>query len=212
MSGHGHGHGHGHGCDGDHDHDETPEMGLQYSLFSKIDLDNLQCLNEAVEDSGKTIFKPWERRLDRELFVESDADEELLINIPFTGNIKLKGIIVIGGEDQTHPSKMKLYKNIPRMTFDDTSVPVDQEFDLHPDANGTLEYSTMAVKFSTVHHLTVYFPQNFGALTTRLYYIGLRGEFTPAHRHGVTICSYEAKPNVADHKTDVFNMAAKQVQ
>lgn len=26
----------------------------------------------------------------------------------FTGIVKLKGIIVIGGEDDTHPSKMKL--------------------------------------------------------------------------------------------------------
>lgn len=58
--------GHRHGCDGDHDHDETPEMGLQYSLYSKIDIDNLQCLNEAVEDSGKAIFKPWEERLNFE--------------------------------------------------------------------------------------------------------------------------------------------------
>lgn len=55
--------GHGHSCDGDHDHDETPEMGLQYSLYSKIDKDNLQCLNEVTENSGKTVFKPWEERL-----------------------------------------------------------------------------------------------------------------------------------------------------
>lgn len=57
------GHSHSHGCDGDHNHDETPEMGLQYSLYTKIDIDNLQCLNETVEDSGKSIFKPWEERL-----------------------------------------------------------------------------------------------------------------------------------------------------
>lgn len=59
---HGHSHGSG-GCDGDRDHDDTPEMGLQYSLFSKIDKNNLECLNESVEGSGKDIFKPWEERL-----------------------------------------------------------------------------------------------------------------------------------------------------
>lgn len=29
------------------------------------------------------------------------------------------------------------------MTFDDTSLTPDQEFELHPDPTGTLEYSTM---------------------------------------------------------------------
>jgi len=30
-------------------------------------------------------------------------------NCSFTGSVKLKGIIVIGGEEETHPSVMKLY-------------------------------------------------------------------------------------------------------
>lgn len=38
------------------------------------------------------------------------------------------------------------FKNRPKMTFDDTSVTADQEFELHPDATGTLEYSTTWVK------------------------------------------------------------------
>lgn len=42
-------------------------------------------------------------------FVVSDADEELLFNIPFTGNVKLKGIVIIGADDDSHPSKVKLY-------------------------------------------------------------------------------------------------------
>ncbi|BET02691.1 unnamed protein product [Nesidiocoris tenuis] len=208
----GHGHSHQGGCDGDQSHDDTPEMGLQYSLYSKIDIDNVECLNETVEDSGKTIFKPWEDRLNVEKYVESDADEELLINIPFTGNVKLKGIIVVGGENASHPSKMKLYKNRPKMTFDDTTAPADQEFDLHPDTTGTIEYSTTVVRFSSVHHLSIYFPSNFGSPTTKLYYIGLKGEFTTAHRHGVTICSYEAAPNVADHKTEIQTNVAHHVQ
>jgi hypothetical protein len=58
--------GHGHGCDGDHNRDETPEVGLQYSLYSKIDFGNLECLNEKSEGSGRDVFKAWEDRLDFE--------------------------------------------------------------------------------------------------------------------------------------------------
>lgn len=54
----------GHSCEGDHDHDDTPEMGIQYSLYEKIDMDAVECLNEQIDGSGKTIFKPWEERLD----------------------------------------------------------------------------------------------------------------------------------------------------
>jgi hypothetical protein len=68
------------------------------------------------------------------------------------------------------------------------------------------------VKFSSVHYLTLYFPRNFGSETTKVYYIGLRGEFSEAHRHGVTICTYEARPNVADHKTSAFDSVSHEVQ
>jgi hypothetical protein len=58
--------GHNHGCDGDDNHDDTPEMGLQYSLYSKIDTGNLECLNEKIEGSGKDVFKAWEDRMNFE--------------------------------------------------------------------------------------------------------------------------------------------------
>lgn len=35
------------------------------SLYQKIDTENLQCLNEAEDGSGKTVFKPWDERLDK---------------------------------------------------------------------------------------------------------------------------------------------------
>jgi hypothetical protein len=34
------------------------------------------------------------------------------------------------------------------------------------------------VRFSSVHHLTIHFPSNFGADNTKVYYIGLKGDFT----------------------------------
>ncbi|KAB0797426.1 hypothetical protein PPYR_08420 [Photinus pyralis] len=204
-------HGH-HSCEGDKNHDDTPEMGVQYSLYAKIDKENLECLNELTEGSGKLVFKQWEDRLNFVEYVESDADEELLFNIPFTGNIKLKGIIVVGEDSDSHPSKMRLYKNRPHMTFDDVRIPADQEFDLHTDSSGTLEYATKIVLFSSVHHLSIHFPSNFGGDQTRVYYIGLKGEFTEAHRHGVTICTYEARPNVYDHKNPLEDNVSHQIQ
>lgn len=64
-------HGHSHGCDGDDQHDETPEISLQYSLFKKIDSENLECLNEKVEHSGKQVFRAWEERLNFEKVIVS---------------------------------------------------------------------------------------------------------------------------------------------
>ena len=75
-------------------------------------------------------------------FVISDADEELLFNIPFSGNVKLKGLIVIGAEDGQHPSKMRLFKNRPHMTFDEARGKPDQEFELVADHEGQVEYPT----------------------------------------------------------------------
>jgi hypothetical protein len=32
----------------------------------KIDTEKVTCLNETVEDSGKLVFKPWDKRMDKE--------------------------------------------------------------------------------------------------------------------------------------------------
>lgn len=45
------------------DSDYLKELGIQYSLYTKIDMENLDCLNEATEGSGKNVFKPYEERL-----------------------------------------------------------------------------------------------------------------------------------------------------
>jgi len=200
-------HQHG-GCCGGHDHGGAPglqgeEFGVQYSLYTKIDLPNVQCFNEAEENSARNVFKPWDQRKDRDKFVISDADEELLINIPFTGNVKLKGLIVMGGEDGTHPSKVRLFKNRPHMTFDAAAAKADQEFELVQDDEGVIEYAPKVVTFSSVHHLTLHFPSNLGGEEeTKIYYVGLKGEFSKAERTGVVNAVYEARPMAKDHKAE----------
>ena len=45
---------------------KTENLAVLYNLYSKIDLQNLECLNESIENSGKNVFRPWDERLDRD--------------------------------------------------------------------------------------------------------------------------------------------------
>ena len=75
--------------------------------------------------------------------MESDEDAELLFNVPrFTGSVKLKAVIVMGEDDGSHPSELRLFKNIPQMSFDDAAREPEQTFNLNPDPVGELEYPT----------------------------------------------------------------------
>ena len=65
MGGHDGHHHHG-DCAHENSGVDPSEMGIMYSLYQKIDIDHVVCLNEEEEESGKTIFKAWENRLDKE--------------------------------------------------------------------------------------------------------------------------------------------------
>lgn len=187
-----------HQCQCGDTHNEG-ELGVQYNLYEKIDLSNVECLNESEEGTGVKVFKPWAERLTRSDFVESDVDDEILFNIPFTGNVKLKGIIIVGGPGDTHPSSVKMFKNRPGMTFDEVETEVDQTIELVRDQIGVHEYPIKVVKFSSVNHLTLHFTGTAGADKTRIDYIGLKGEWTAAPRQGVVIATYELRPQASDH-------------
>ena len=79
----------------------------------------------------------------------------------------------------------------------------DQEFELVRDEEGVIEYNPKVVTFSSVHHLSLHFPCNFGgddSDETKVYWIGLKGEFSEAQRTGVVNAVYEARPMMQDHK------------
>ncbi|VDL18646.1 unnamed protein product [Hymenolepis diminuta] len=135
-----------------------------YNLYKYIDMENLVCLNERVADSGKKVFKPFEERKDSNTFVESDVDEELLFNIPFTGSVKLKGIIIAAENGETHPASVAIFKNRFYMTFDDANAAPDQCLELHEDPNGEITYPLKVMKFGSVQHLSLHFKTNFGVM------------------------------------------------
>jgi hypothetical protein len=77
-------HSHSHGGGDEHDHSDDITPALQFSLYQHINFDEVTTLNEAVYGSGKAIVKKtWAERLQPEPEVQSDVDEQLLINIPY---------------------------------------------------------------------------------------------------------------------------------
>lgn len=86
---HGHGHHHDHGADDHdhghgHDHSDEIEPALQTLLWKQIDFEGIRTLNESETDSGaKIVEKTWPMRLDPEPYLESDADEQILMFIPY---------------------------------------------------------------------------------------------------------------------------------
>lgn len=72
------------------------------------------------------------------------------------------------------------YKNRPNMTFDEAGSEPDQQFELTRDEVGVVEYTVKASKFNSISQICIHFPSNFGSESTKLYYIGLKGDFLKA--------------------------------
>lgn len=194
-----HDHDHSEGArDHDHSHDprEGPDRGIEDSLFGHVFHDRVRCLNESVEGSGRTVFKPWDQKFDRTLCVESDADAQLIFHVPFTGEVKLKSIAILGGPGESSPAQMKLFANMEDLDFTTIAdTEPTQEFALVTSIpTGEVPwYWTKISKFQNVRHLTIFIPENVSGDddSTRVTYIGLRGEFFERKRDPI-ITVYEA--------------------
>ncbi|EGG14832.1 UPF0424 family protein [Cavenderia fasciculata] len=180
-----------HDCnDPNHSHDNVD--GIEFNLNRYIDTAQITCLNERTKGSARQLFRAWEERLDESKFVESDADPELIINIPFGALTQIRSIIVIGGGNDSAPNKMKAYLNKDNIDFGNiNSITPIQEWQLHEDFEGQISYNT--------NTLTLYFPTSFGAPRTKIQYIALKGVYTNARREVVNTV-YESRPQLSDHK------------
>jgi len=127
--------------------------------------------------------------------------------------VKLRALVVIGGEGSSHPNRVRLFKNKPQMSFDDAVGTAEQEFALTRDDDGRVEYELKPTKFSNVSHLSLHFPTNFGSedSSTKIYYIGLKGDYLREHNEGIVLATYEARPMLKDHKSELPETGHHQV-
>ncbi|KAK0705233.1 PITH domain-containing protein [Lasiosphaeris hirsuta] len=205
---HEHGHGHDH-ADGEHDHSDDMAPALQFSLYQYINFDEVVAFNETDEGSGKAICKKtWAERMTEEPELASDADEQLLIDIPFTGQVKLQSILLRTSDSDSAPRTLKVFINREGIDF---STAEDgegtQTFELSR-TNEVQELPVRRARFSAVRCLALFFPDNFGdgdEDVTRIEYLGFRGEWMQLGRAPANIL-YEAAANPSDHKVKGTNV------
>lgn len=86
MSHHCHDEHAGHGGHDHHEHDHSDDItpAIQHSLYDQINFDEITTLNESHRDAGKAVVKKtWAERLSVEPELASDADEQLLMTVPY---------------------------------------------------------------------------------------------------------------------------------
>ncbi|PGH19145.1 hypothetical protein AJ80_04224 [Polytolypa hystricis UAMH7299] len=201
-----HDHDHGHGHDGhDHSHDVTPA--LQSNLYKQIDFDKIITLNEAERRSGEGIVKKtWAQRLDEKPELESDADEQLLMSIPFTGQTKLHSLLIYSPPTPSAPKTIKLFRNRPDLDFSTASdLSPTQTLTIPQTLTGStsdaFEIPLNRSQFNATTSVTLFFEDNWSdgeEDVTRVLYIGFKGDFTALNREPVTFL-YEAAANPRDH-------------
>ncbi|KAF2722572.1 DUF1000-domain-containing protein [Polychaeton citri CBS 116435] len=196
-----HGHDHSEGAAHDHSDDITPA--LQNHIYEQIDFSAINTLNESSPRSGsKIVQKTWTERMDPEPELKSDADEQLLMHIPFTGQIRLHSILIRTSATDSAPQTLKVYVNRDNLDFATASdLPPTQELSI-PQSNDISEIPVKRALFNTVRSLDLFFEDNWSQGEedeTRVSYLGFKGEWMKLSREPVNFI-YEAAANPGDHK------------
>lgn len=182
------------------DDDHQLQSALEDTLYQSIDTLHVSCLNEHQKNAGKSILKPWDERLDTKNFVKSGVDTELLLHIPFTVAVVPKSFVICGDDDGTAPNVVHVFKNKDNLDFSAVErMKPEQTFNLNVDKEAKLDYLFKQSKFNNTTSLTFYFPTNFGAKSTKIYYLGLKGTST-SYKREIVKTVYESKPMPKDHQ------------
>ncbi|ODQ63981.1 DUF1000-domain-containing protein [Nadsonia fulvescens var. elongata DSM 6958] len=221
-------HGHNH-CD--HDHVPAPTTNASQSLYEYIDTPHIRALNQDPECDATKVFKPWNERLIATpktiLNSDIDIDEQLILYVPFTGQVSVHSILLRSTADQAAPDHVKVFKNREDVDFElaedltptfafrhpiniggtiseeseevGTSESSSSQASLQNE--GIVEYALPRAAFTNINSLSLFFEDNHGSEVTTLLFVGFRGEFKGVRNQGIPISLvYESAANPSDHK------------
>lgn len=219
-----------HEHDDGHDHDHTAPIptNQNQSLYAQIDTSKVICLNAVARglqqhtQYSSTFLKPQDNRFDCSTYLESDADCQLVVHVPFVGNCKLFSIILRTNKTDvgfSPPKKINLFKNYNKSIDFDTLASSKADLHIqHPEDVGVTGSEPNMDEDTFVEHflprrifqgcssLTLFLENNWSGDEDDLcglYYLEIRGEFsgrlTP-HGGAPVTTVYESAPNPLDHQ------------
>ncbi|KDN51694.1 hypothetical protein RSAG8_00241, partial [Rhizoctonia solani AG-8 WAC10335] len=136
------------------------------SLLEYLDSTQLNCLNESDTHNIKSILGNKTLNTGKS-YLESDSDEQLLINLYFNQAVRIRSILIHTADAPHAPKSIKLAINRPALGFEDvesaTEPDMAQVIELSPDdiANSRripLRY----VRFQSVGSLHIFVASNQG--------------------------------------------------
>ncbi|CAF2370677.1 hypothetical protein BRARA_A03752 [Brassica rapa] len=131
----------------------------QVDLLDFIDWSGVQCLNQSSTHSLPNALKQGYRE-DAGLNLESDADEQLLIYIPFNQVIKLHSFAIKGPEEEG-PKTVKFFSNKEHMCFSNVNdFPPSDTAELTEENLKGKPVVLKYVKFQNVRSLTIFIEDN----------------------------------------------------
>ena len=190
-------------CEHEHSSDVTPA--IQNLLYSQINFPAVRALNEASPSSGRKVLqKPWDNRHDPFPELVSDADAQIILHVPFTGQVRLHSVHVRTSNDDSAPRTLKVHLNNPDLDFAAAAdMPATQEFEL-ARSREVQDLNVKRTKFTGCQSLALFFADNFTGdedEPTRVTYIAFKGDWMQLNREPVEFL-YESAARPTDHKVD----------
>ncbi|KIM24770.1 hypothetical protein M408DRAFT_331600 [Serendipita vermifera MAFF 305830] len=148
------------------------------NLFQVVDRDKVNGLNLTVPEDAKELIKSWDMRENTEKYVDSGVDDQLIINVPFTQNVRLRSVLLKLGHGEWAPQRLRLYVNHPSgVGFDEAdSLRTQLDIALLQGQSNVTEYPLRVAAFSNVFSISLFFSDAVGEEVTRMYYVGFKGD------------------------------------
>lgn len=158
-------------------------------------------LNLTVPEDAQAVIKPWDERNDTTVSAESNVDDQIIIHVPFTQNVRVRSVLLKLGRGEETPRHLRIYANHNTIVDFSEAEEITPQLDisLQEGEVGVTEYPLRAATFANVYSLSLYFSEAVGGDVARIYYIGFRGDNRGQRKEGTNLLEIPAA-NAPDAK------------